>query len=155
MQPPTLFALFLLALRSTTTLALPLNINLGAYSPALVVGDGAISFEESGSGDGSEVENIVDALQGASASSSSPPVHQVAPAPSNEQQKRDLAGFDRALNFAEAALTKGPHVELGTGAEGSGVGLTVDNNAAGETENNAGETDIVIVAPAPVAPAKE
>jgi hypothetical protein len=24
---------------------IPLNINLGAYSPALVVGDGAISFE--------------------------------------------------------------------------------------------------------------
>ena len=29
----------------TLTRALPLNINLGAYSPALVVGDGAISFE--------------------------------------------------------------------------------------------------------------
>jgi hypothetical protein len=26
--------------------ALPLNVNLGAYSPALVVGDGAISFEK-------------------------------------------------------------------------------------------------------------
>lgn len=26
--------------------ALPLNINLGAYSPALVVGDGALSFGE-------------------------------------------------------------------------------------------------------------
>lgn len=42
--------------------------------------------------------------------------------------KRDLTGFDRALKFAEAALTKGPKVQLGTGAEGSGVGIIVDNN---------------------------
>jgi len=42
--------------------------------------------------------------------------------------KRDLAGFDRALTFAEAALVKGPKVQLGTGAEGSGVGIIVDNN---------------------------
>ena len=42
--------------------------------------------------------------------------------------KRDLAGFDRALKFAESALTKGPKIQLGTGAEGSGVGIIVDNN---------------------------
>src|SRR5437870_5786169 len=42
--------------------------------------------------------------------------------------KRDLAGFDRALKYAEAALTKGPKIQLGTGAEGSGVGIIVDNN---------------------------
>lgn len=42
--------------------------------------------------------------------------------------KRDLAGFDRALTYAEAALVKGPKVQLGTGAEGSGVGIIVDNN---------------------------
>lgn len=41
--------------------------------------------------------------------------------------KRDLAGFDRALQFAEVALTKGPDIQLGTGAEGSGVGIIVDN----------------------------
>ncbi|KAI1273105.1 hypothetical protein F5Y07DRAFT_378032 [Xylaria sp. FL0933] len=29
---------------ATYCLAIPLNINLGAYSPALVVGDGAIGF---------------------------------------------------------------------------------------------------------------
>lgn len=44
------------------------------------------------------------------------------------KQKRDLAGFDRALTFAEAALVKGPKVELGTGAEGSGVGIIVDHS---------------------------
>jgi hypothetical protein len=42
--------------------------------------------------------------------------------------KRDLTGFDRALKYAEAALTKGPKVQLGTGGEGSGVGIIVDNN---------------------------
>lgn len=42
--------------------------------------------------------------------------------------KRDLAGFDRALVYAEAALVKGPKVQLGTGEGGSGVGIIVDNN---------------------------
>ncbi|KAK4236075.1 hypothetical protein C8A03DRAFT_36058 [Achaetomium macrosporum] len=50
--------------------ALPLNINLGAYSPALVVGDGAISFEGEG-GEGQSVTQIVDALQGAAVSGAS------------------------------------------------------------------------------------
>jgi hypothetical protein len=39
---------------------LPLNINLGAYSPALVVGDGAMSFEEANA-----VTSLVNTLQGA------------------------------------------------------------------------------------------
>jgi hypothetical protein len=59
--------------------------------------------------------------------------------------KRDIAGFDRALRFAEAALTKGPTVQLGTGAEGSGVGIIVDNRPAG----------VAGVAPQGVAPAAE
>lgn len=37
-----LMAIF--AIVCTTTFAMPLNINLGAYSPAVVVGDGALSF---------------------------------------------------------------------------------------------------------------
>lgn len=40
--------------------ALPLNINLGAYSPALVVGDGEISFAG-----GSDVNSLMAALEGA------------------------------------------------------------------------------------------
>lgn len=44
--------------------------------------------------------------------------------------KRDLAGFDRALKYAEAALVKGPKIQLGTGGEGSGVGIIVDNTPA-------------------------
>lgn len=35
-------------------------------------------------------------------------------------------GFDRALTYAEAALQKGPKVQLGTPA--AGVGIIVDNN---------------------------
>lgn len=42
--------------------------------------------------------------------------------------KRDLASFDRALKYAEAALVKGPKVQLGTGEGGAGVGIIVDNN---------------------------
>ncbi|KAI0135743.1 hypothetical protein F4814DRAFT_444551 [Daldinia grandis] len=180
--------------------ALPLNINLGAYSPALVVGDGEISF-----GGGQDVTNLMNALEGAAvnaatgtaggatqnvasapvAATSTTPVDEsgVVAAQSNpspvaetpkapkapevpeasaaptttvdpnlEQQaaqisglqgmgkeiaprdsespkaKRDLAGFDRALTYAEAALTKGPLIQLGTGEGGAGVGIIVDNN---------------------------
>jgi hypothetical protein len=67
-------ALTLVLARLTT--ALPLNINLGAYSPALVVGDGAISFEGGEEGGaagegGQSVEQIVNALQGAAVSGAS------------------------------------------------------------------------------------
>lgn len=43
--------------------------------------------------------------------------------------KRQAAasGFDRALVFAEAALVKGPKVQLGTGKNGAGVGIVVEN----------------------------
>jgi hypothetical protein len=36
------------------------------------------------------------------------------------------SGFDRALVYAEAALQKGPKIQLGTPA--AGVGIIVDNN---------------------------
>ncbi|KAI1335258.1 hypothetical protein F5Y15DRAFT_420101 [Xylariaceae sp. FL0016] len=164
--------------------ALPLNINLGAYSPALVVGDGEISF-----GGGQDVTNLMNALEGAAVSGATTTTNGVAEAasvaetpaaaetteavevveapvtattteasdvsnvdPNLQEQaaqisslqgmgkeisprddgeapkaKRDLAGFDRALTFAEAALTKGPTIQLGTGEGGAGVGIIVDN----------------------------
>lgn len=37
---------------------------------------------------------------------------------------RDLAGFDRALNYATTALTTGPRVELAT--ENAGVGMIIE-----------------------------
>jgi hypothetical protein len=50
--------ILLLSLWAVATLALPLNINLGAYSPALVVGDGEISF-----GGKQDVSNLMNALE--------------------------------------------------------------------------------------------
>ncbi|KAG7116896.1 hypothetical protein HYQ44_006523 [Verticillium longisporum] len=196
--------------------ALPLNINLGAYSPALVVGDGEISF-----GGKSDVNSLMNVLEGAAvnaaagvASGQQPPPAQAAavqqtsdkpqpviinPAPtakgqpltSDQQEaqqiasflgidgkqidpragpaaagktggktaKRDLSGFDRALRYAEAALVKGPKVQLGTGAEGSGVGIIVDNNQQaaarpgrgteeGAAAGGGGAAEGVVVAPA-------
>lgn len=50
--------ILLLSLWAVSTFALPLNINLGAYSPALVVGDGEISF-----GGKQDVSNLMNALE--------------------------------------------------------------------------------------------
>ncbi|GKT49248.1 uncharacterized protein ColSpa_09428 [Colletotrichum spaethianum] len=88
--------------------ALPLNINLGAYSPALVAQ--AIAALQ---GMGKEIAPRVQLSKSHAAG-----------------EKRDLAGFDRALKYAEAALTKGPKVQLGTGEKGSGVGMIIENSPA-------------------------
>ncbi|TEY85840.1 hypothetical protein BOTCAL_0011g00340 [Botryotinia calthae] len=53
----------IMAMIATSISALPLNINLGAYSPALVVGDGEISF-----GGKADVSNLMNALEGAAVS---------------------------------------------------------------------------------------
>ncbi|KAH6648959.1 hypothetical protein BKA67DRAFT_661895 [Truncatella angustata] len=177
--------------------ALPLNINLGAYSPALVVGDGEISF-----GGGQDVSQLFNTLEGAAvnaatgksntgaaqaaapavaapatavpaaapvaaasittapaaavvAEESTKDATAVAANPASDSTlseqaasistlqgmgkeiapregespvaKRDLQGFDRALQYAENALTKGPVIQLGTGEGGAGVGIIVDN----------------------------
>lgn len=51
--------------------------------------------------------------------------------------KRQASGFDRALTFAEAALQKGPKIQLGTPA--AGVGILVDNNQTPASAVTAGE----------------
>jgi hypothetical protein len=160
-----------LALLSSYVNGLPLNINLGAYSPALVVGDGEISF-----GGKADVSNLMNALEGAAvvvgaaataAAAAAQPTTaapaaaavaqpqqangaapiQASPADQSTQitalqgmgkeiaprvvplvkiptEKRDIAGFTAALNYATGALTKGPEIQLGTGEGGSGVGIT-------------------------------
>jgi hypothetical protein len=57
---------------------------------------------------------------------------------------RDLAGFDRALRYAEAALVKGPKIQLGTGAEGSGVGIIVDNNPTAAARPGTGNAEAIV-----------
>jgi len=59
----TMQFIFLVSLLASSINALPLNINLGAYSPALVVGDGEISF-----GGKQDVSNLMNALEGAAVS---------------------------------------------------------------------------------------
>ncbi|KAI0834461.1 hypothetical protein F5Y06DRAFT_300564 [Hypoxylon sp. FL0890] len=54
------FAVILATLMALTAAA-PLNINLGAYSPALVVGDGAIGFN---GGEGEAATQGAAALEG-------------------------------------------------------------------------------------------
>lgn len=68
------FVILAVLLASSIT-ALPLNINLGAYSPALVVGDGEISF-----GGKQDVSNLMNALEGAAVSGAAAN-GQAAPAP--------------------------------------------------------------------------
>ncbi|KAK3378889.1 hypothetical protein B0T24DRAFT_716581 [Lasiosphaeria ovina] len=159
-------ALFALA----RAIPVPLNINLGAYSPAVVVGDGEISFKGAES-----AERIVNTLEGAAvnnagavaAAAVTPPATEAAAVPApilsdptaslpvpgvskeldpregdvepreDGHAKRDLAGFDRALKYAEAALVKGPKIQLGTGAEGSGVGIIIDNQPSAATTREA------------------
>ncbi|KAK0125707.1 hypothetical protein ONS96_009539 [Cadophora gregata f. sp. sojae] len=171
---------YLALIAATSIAALPLNINLGAYSPALVVGDGEISFggEENAeallstlAGASAGVEGAAAGLQRAGeqtptaeivspalqpvtpeASASPSPVPTSLPSgafgigrkvveprlPNNADrgvekreedspvEKRDLAGFNAALNFATGALRTSPGVQLGTGEGGSGIGIKVE-----------------------------
>ncbi|KAF8849362.1 hypothetical protein BDZ45DRAFT_237330 [Acephala macrosclerotiorum] len=131
-------------LAATCVSAIPLNINLGAYSPALVVGDGEISF-----GGAESAEALVNTLAGASAGTEataaaaglkqagvegSTVITPTEITTEATKEKRDLAGFNAALNFAAGALAKGPTVELGTGEGGSGVGITVKPSAVAKRE---------------------
>ncbi|KKY36722.1 hypothetical protein UCDDA912_g03306 [Diaporthe ampelina] len=197
--------------------ALPLNINLGAYSPALVVGDGEISF--GGNQDVSGLMSVLEgaavnaangaaangAAQGAAEGQAQAPAAQPAQAqpaatqpaavpataaagsattasvdPSLQQQAQQIAalqgmgkeiaprqegetpslakrqtGFDRALQYAEAALVKGPKIQLGTGEGGAGVGIIVDNNAEAAARPGTGNTEAATpAAAAPATPAE-
>ncbi|CCU81256.1 CSEP0039 putative effector protein [Blumeria hordei DH14] len=142
-----MFARYLvLAFLTTVAIAAPLNINLGAYSPALVVGDGEISF---GGAEGeASAEGIFNTLQGSGTTGvaageakgsakgdglddtvkkagGEKATKKVKAAAEKRAEKRDMAGFTAALNYADAALNKGPIIDLGTGGGGSGVGITV------------------------------
>jgi hypothetical protein len=179
--------------------AVPLNINLGAYSPALVVGDGEISM-----GSPAETSQLMSTLASGAANgegqargqqeqaAEAPPAEQPAEQPAapaeGEQQaegeaaakrsnllaravetfltkrapeprpeaeqlaavenamqwiKRDLAGFNAALDYAKDAMKNTPKIELGTEEAGVGIvqspGLNVPANSAANGERPAGE----------------
>lgn len=142
-----------------TVAAVPLNINLGAYSPALVVGDGEISLgsTESASelmatlasgaaakagGEGAQAKrsNLRRAINDIIAKRA--PVEPKMEAVEEAMQwiKRDLAGFNAALGYAKEALKDQPKVELGT--ENSGVGMIINpgvNVPAGSAAAGASE----------------
>lgn len=79
-------------------------------------------------------------------------------APREEGETPNLAkrqsGFDRALQYAEAALVKGPKVQLGTGEGGAGVGIIVDNNPQAAARPGTGATEGAAVAAPAAAPAQ-
>lgn len=131
--------------------AVPLNINLGAYSPALVVGDGEISLGAAGAAGASELMATLaqGAQQGAAGAAQQAKrgnlvrdinailKREASPEPTElahidavtravEWIKRDINSFNAALSYAERAQQNQPKIELGTGAEGSGVGITVN-----------------------------
>lgn len=66
--------------------ALPLNINLGAYSPALVVGDGEISF-----GGRNDVSQLMSVLEGAAVNAAQGVAGAPAAAPATPQQPQQPA----------------------------------------------------------------
>ncbi|KAF2231520.1 hypothetical protein EV356DRAFT_451848 [Viridothelium virens] len=140
-------------LAATSVSAVPLNINLGAYSPALVVGDGEISFagtdgagnliEELESGAVSAGQqngeatpsaapsegngaNIISPSEQAKASRSKRAIESFSQLTATQRTtfRRDIAGFREALNYAIQAQKNTPKIELGT--ENAGVGILVN-----------------------------
>lgn len=94
----------LAVLMATMAVAAPLNINLGAYSPALVVGDGEISF--AGAGGEAGAANIVNTLQGAAASSSGAVAQGAAIAPATGAGTNTEANTQQQANSNGNALQR-------------------------------------------------
>jgi hypothetical protein len=157
-----------------TVAAVPLNINLGAYSPALVVGDGEIAIGEAKSaselmatlasganaaggaaaegGAARQGQQQQEQGQQAAAETQEQPTEgepaKRAPnllrraigdfisrrAPQEDKMaavegamdwiKRDLQGFEAALNYAREAMKDSPKVELGS--PNAGIGIVVN-----------------------------
>ncbi|KZL86896.1 hypothetical protein CI238_09212 [Colletotrichum incanum] len=139
----TLMTLALLAVGINAAPA-PLNINLGAYSPALVVGDGALTFGGEGeaeAGKGKGGAGGEGAAAAAAVAAGVPGAAQrgiIAGRDNNKKVEKRQSGFDRALTYAEAALTKGPKIQLGNGEGGAGVGIIVENNPTAAAATNGG-----------------
>jgi len=132
-----------------TVAAVPLNINLGAYSPALVVGDGEIAIGEAKAAS----ELVATLASGAASAGAAGEGAAAAPAkrapnlrravddflskraPEQSDKlaavegamawiKRDLQGFNAALTYAREAMKDSPKVELGS--PNAGIGIVVN-----------------------------
>ncbi|KAF2658654.1 hypothetical protein K491DRAFT_253011 [Lophiostoma macrostomum CBS 122681] len=126
--------------------AVPLNINLGAYSPALVVGDGEISLgstesaselmatlasganEGAAGGNGQQAKRAlaptVRTVDHLGKRSPAADEHIAAVESAMEWIKRDINGFNAALTYAREAMKNTPKIELGS--PGAGVGIVVN-----------------------------
>jgi len=56
-----------------------------------------------------------------------------------EEEKRDINGFNAALKYATDAIKISPKLQLGTGAEGSGVGILQDAGISAKPAAAAGK----------------
>ncbi|KAL9113938.1 MAG: hypothetical protein Q9227_002072 [Pyrenula ochraceoflavens] len=112
MLPTTL----LLALLATPwpTLSLPLNINLGAYSPALVVGDGEISF-----GNAERAGEVMETLASGAAVAGNAGGQQQSGQPAGEQPQPQQAP-PPAEGAAAAPPPEAEAAAAGTGAGAEG-----------------------------------
>jgi hypothetical protein len=113
MHSPSILFLALVALAAARPL--PLNINLGAYSPALVVGDGAIEIEGEGAGGAPQ---LINSLQGGGIGGG-----QVAGAQPAAGQRAQVAGpgilSDRMMGYGgllNKAWTYAVALQLGPGS---------------------------------------
>ena len=118
--------LLLAVLAATSISALPLNINLGAYSPALVVGDGEISFGGSPERASEVLQTLsAGAQNGAVPSGQTPPAParqpgaEIAPRPPLPQQ-----GGEGALPAAPAGEASLPATQPSTGTPVAAEGFT-------------------------------
>jgi hypothetical protein len=103
----------LVAATNVASLPLPLNINLGAFSPALVVGDGEISF---GGGEAS-VESLMSTLQGASTTD------EAGATPVVGEGENQRAQLDNADGKTPAVITPAETTTLQTG---QGIGSDIE-----------------------------
>ncbi|EKD21292.1 hypothetical protein MBM_00405 [Drepanopeziza brunnea f. sp. 'multigermtubi' MB_m1] len=124
MQYPSAFIAIFAA---TAVLSLPLNINMGAYSPALVVGDGAIGFEGANGAD--QVANLMNTLLGASNTGTAgnpnaaalPPAAAPPAAPAKPTPSAPAAG-----EVAAESLPQGMG-KVSTAEEGQDLGAQIDD----------------------------
>ncbi|SZF06022.1 unnamed protein product [Blumeria hordei] len=119
--------LLILALFFVTVFTAPLNINMGNYSPAMVVGDGAIAFHDT---DGAA--NLMASLQGADVEDDDNGTGRKAPGNGGGAGRAPGAGAPGAGAGAGAGGGAGAGAGRGAGAgAGAGAGGGGGGRAAG------------------------